>query len=377
MGLLANDTSYLNDDLFTPTSAPAPGLDGKYSNNYEWGGYVGGADDARARYDQAAVDASRRKAVGLDYQGSRDGEDMQEGARRSQADAMARAAMAAQGQGLQSQAVGQSMLQQGLANQQAAAMSARGGSMAQAAAMQQRRGGAGAYMQAGQHQLDAQRAQEMARARQQYMGAASGMREQDLSVQGQMEERARQQQRSELSQRQLNDQGQFAYDQLTDNVNKAQMTAGMRDYAARQSEEQGRNNARRAEDQMQDAKAIGWVQTGASLAAAASDERTKQSVSQEKNITGQLADGLSPYRYEYKPDFVGSQKQQPGEQNVGPMAQNMARNPVTATAVGRGDDGMLYVDTTKATKLALGGIGELAAKQQRLEAELASLRKGK
>lgn len=88
-----------------------------------------------------------------------------------------------------------------------------------------------------------------------------------------------------------------------------------------------------------------------------------------------LAD-MQPYEYEYKPQFGGGEGQQPGEKNVGPMAQDMAKNPITGSAVVRRPDGMLAVDMTKAGKLSLGAIGYLAGKQREQAAEIARLKKG-
>lgn len=110
---------------------------------------------------------------------------------------------------------------------------------------------------------------------------------------------------------------------------------------------------------------------------AGSDRRMKEDTHAEGDMGRDLAQGLAPFEYEYKPQFQGAEHQQSGEKNVGPMAQNMASNPVTATAVKRGDNGLLYIDQPKALKVSLGGIGYLAAKQQKLEAELARLKGGR
>lgn len=73
--------------------------------------------------------------------------------------------------------------------------------------------------------------------------------------------------------------------------------------------------------------------------------------------------------YAYKPQFAAAEGQRVGEPNVGPMAQRMAANPVSATAVKRGPDGLLVVDQTKLTKLNSASIASL---QQQIDA----LRKG-
>ena len=85
-------------------------------------------------------------------------------------------------------------------------------------------------------------------------------------------------------------------------------------------------------------------------------------------MTAQLAQGLEPYAYQYKPGF-GT----PGEK-VGPMAQSMASNPVTATAV-RQDPGtgLLSIDRDDVLKVALGGVGHLAQKQAQQDQMIAEL----
>jgi hypothetical protein len=76
---------------------------------------------------------------------------------------------------------------------------------------------------------------------------------------------------------------------------------------------------------------------------------------------------LHPYSYEYKPGMG------PPGPNVGPMAQEMAANPITATAVQRDpESGLLALDRDRSLKLALGGVGHLAQKQQMTEAEAAA-----
>lgn len=97
-----------------------------------------------------------------------------------------------------------------------------------------------------------------------------------------------------------------------------------------------------------------------------SDERTKSSHA-EGEMGRALEHGLRPFEYEYKPEFQGAERQGAHEKNIGPMAQDMASNPITGTAIKHGDNGLLYIDQPKALKLALGGIGYLAAKQREMQ----------
>jgi hypothetical protein len=68
--------------------------------------------------------------------------------------------------------------------------------------------------------------------------------------------------------------------------------------------------------------------------------------------------------YAYKPGMEPPE-QEPGEPNVGPMAQTMAQNPVTATAVRKDPrSGLLMIDQGKMTKV-LGGV--VADQQQQID----------
>lgn len=88
-------------------------------------------------------------------------------------------------------------------------------------------------------------------------------------------------------------------------------------------------------------------------------------------LTDQFAQGLAPSAYDYKEGIPGAT----AGRKVGPMAQNMAANPVTGTAV-RQDPrtGLLGIDHKDGLKVALAASGHLAQKQQATDAEVAKLR---
>jgi hypothetical protein len=109
-------------------------------------------------------------------------------------------------------------------------------------------------------------------------------------------------------------------------------------------------------------------QKGAQLASGAS-------VRDRDPMSAALASGLKPYSYEYKPEHRPPE-QSPHEKNVGPMAQEMATNEVTGSAVKTGEDGLMYIDLPKATKLTLGATGHLAQRQQETDDRLAALEGG-
>lgn len=104
--------------------------------------------------------------------------------------------------------------------------------------------------------------------------------------------------------------------------------------------------------------------------ATTSDERSKRGARGADTMTDALADGLKPYQYEYKPGFAEAEGQSPHEKNVGPMAQDMASNPITGQAVSERPDGMMQIDMKKATKLSLAAAGHNAQKIRELEARM-------
>lgn len=105
-----------------------------------------------------------------------------------------------------------------------------------------------------------------------------------------------------------------------------------------------------------------------------SDERAKDSPALQRPSRSPMAEANRSFvatPYAYKPG-LGPDEQAPGEVNVGPMAQNLASNPVASTAVKRDDEtGLLAIDRDKALKLALGGIADLQRQQDETRLELA------
>ncbi len=98
----------------------------------------------------------------------------------------------------------------------------------------------------------------------------------------------------------------------------------------------------------------------------ASDERTKRQVGHlgpevDHHDMADAALSMRAVPYAYKPEFAGREGQRPGEVNIGPVAQEMQKSPVAATAVKQDSpDGIRAIDIPKFTKV-LGGI---AADQQ-------------
>ncbi len=109
-------------------------------------------------------------------------------------------------------------------------------------------------------------------------------------------------------------------------------------------------------------------------AAAFSDERTKHSAP-AVDMGAALEQGLKPYSYEYKPGFAEAEGQQRGDRNIGPMAQDMAKNPITGSAVigSPDDDKPMKIDLAKAGKLSLAAAGYQAAQLRQQDERLKAL----
>ena len=89
-----------------------------------------------------------------------------------------------------------------------------------------------------------------------------------------------------------------------------------------------------------------------------SDPRAKSNVHETPMASAMRS--MEPSSYEYKPEYTPPE-QEPGEENIGPMADKMKKNRIAKTAIvdTGGKDHMLAIDKTKAIKLALGGLSDL------------------
>jgi hypothetical protein len=265
-----------------------------------------------------------------------------------------------------------------------AAMGASAGARGLGAASAQRQGatGMGAMQNGAMGQMAGLRATEMGDAREAYGKGLAGIRSGDYENQGLSQQQAEARAESENFQRRLNQSGQMTYEQAAINATQMELDAKAR-IAGAQTQENATATA--AHDARNDRYMRTAVAAGTAIAAAAgSDERMKKSAhklsfadAHARRHPDEFGDALAdmqPYSYEYKAGYREDEGQDPGEKNVGPMAQDMAKNPITGSAVDRGPDGMLQVDMTKAGKLTLGAVGYLAAKQREQDAEIARLK---
>lgn len=86
---------------------------------------------------------------------------------------------------------------------------------------------------------------------------------------------------------------------------------------------------------------------------------------------------LAAQPYEYKPENAARNGQAPGEQNVGPMAQNMASDPVARTAVETDPQtGTMVLNRDKLAKVTAGGVADLQQQVDQLKASLMARRIG-
>lgn len=89
-----------------------------------------------------------------------------------------------------------------------------------------------------------------------------------------------------------------------------------------------------------------------------SDEHVKKIERQEEPMRAAMH-SMKASEYEYRPEFTPN-GQQPGEKNVGPMAQNMAMSPVARTAIVKDPNtGLLGIDKEKGLKLVMGSLASL------------------
>lgn len=311
------------------------------------------------------------------------------------------------------------------------------GGLGAAAAQQQALAGMGGQQLGAAQQYEAMRGNEMAQAQGAYGAAGTSLRSGDVTQQGLAAQRAQTDAASQFAQNQLNDQAQQQYEQMGINSQQAQVNADLRRDQMQTNSNETANAKYDADQQRNLQMGVGMMQAVGGLAASderaktnvkpadrkaasgsveraepneiqlpapsrledlgqrlhrgtydalsdamgrlyeVSDERAKEGMRGERDMGHDLAEGLRPFEYEYKPGFDQAERQAPGEKNVGPMAQNMASNPTTGTAVKQMPGGLLVIDQPKALKMTMGGLGHLAAEQERMKSELARMKGGR
>lgn len=345
--------------------------------------YGGSKEASQAEAYDRAAEADRaqgREAVRVDRSQSNYAAQQADYARQEQGQAMGLMRARATGQAPSiAQMQADRQMDQARSAQTSAAASARG-----PAGLAMAQQGAAANMAAAQQGISAQAqiaaAQERQAAENAYFGAASGIRGGDVSQQQLYAQQAQAQAQLQAQQRAANDARSMFYDQGSWDVNNRNQDAAMREQAilagahTSADSQNAQTNRENAHDKFGWKDAAGLV---GGLAGAAtgllSDVRSKENVApiMPDPMTHSLQ-AMKPYAYEYKPG-----RGEPG-QNVGPMAQDMAQNPITATAIMPDPQtGMLAIDRDKALKVTMGGVGHLAQKQEELERKLSRVKGGK
>ena len=233
----------------------------------------------------------------------------------------------------------------------------------------------------GQAQIAA--AQERQAAEQAYFGAASGIRGGDAQQQQLYAQQAGAQAQLDAQQRAANDAKSMFYDQGSWDVNNRNQSAAMQEQGIL-SGAHGSADSQNAQTNRENAHdKFGWKDAMGAVGGLASagigllsDVRSKENIApiMPDPMTHSLQ-AMKPYAYKYRP---GMGHGTPGDEHVGPMAQDMARNPITATAIMPDPQtGMLAIDRDKALKVTMGGVGHLAAKQAEMERKLSRVKGGK
>lgn len=269
---------------------------------------------------------------------------------------------------------------------QSGAASIKGGAMARAAASRGAQAQGARVAAQGQQDVQALRAREMADAQGQYFGAASRQRANDLGI-------ATSQAQLEAQHRGQKDQREGFYEGLGYDTKNAQLGHVL----GRTASDNAAANAARATGVAADAAeqartdraisaGLGAVNGGLQAYSAATQDTTPKpppglirenpygtsDVKAKENIHhfGSMADAnrsMEPSSYEYKPEFTPPE-QQPGDTNVGPMANKMKADPVASTAIVKDPEtGLLAIDKTKGLKLVMGGLASLQRQVDNME----------
>lgn len=292
-------------------SGPSYTYDNQYKNDVgfqnrnSYGGVVGGADAAVNRYRAMGDAGANRAAPGQDFSQS-DWDRYASGeARNQQMSALDLQRLAATGQApSRAEILGQHMADDAVSAGQSMAAGTTGGPAQQAAAARAAAAGAGATMQRSANDIAGLRADEMARARDAYMGGATGIRQGDFTSEGLGLQRTGMQTQNEQFQRGLNQQDQQFYEQQAGHVNDAQLAANQGAQGqANQMSQASIGNAQQSSD-------FGWgkiMQVGGAVAGAASgglglaasDVREKENVMPmaRSRPMGSLPPWMPPHTY--------------------------------------------------------------------------------
>lgn len=104
-----------------------------------------------------------------------------------------------------------------------------------------------------------------------------------------------------------------------------------------------------------------------------SDERMKEIVDDAQNRYGNLSkmiEGIDNYVYEYTDEAKEAYPDQTnGDLNIGPMAQDLEKNPITASAVEEDANGIKHVNGTRLALDAIALISDMSKRISELEGD--------
>lgn len=104
-----------------------------------------------------------------------------------------------------------------------------------------------------------------------------------------------------------------------------------------------------------------------------SDERMKEIVDDAQSRFGNLSkmiEGIDNYVYEYTDEAKDKYPDQTnGDMNIGPMAQDLEKNPITASAVEEDADGIKHVNGTRLALDAIALISDMSKRISELEGD--------
>jgi hypothetical protein len=251
----------------------------------------------------------------------------------------------------------------------------------------------------GRLQEQATRADEMATAREQVAQIAGQLRAQDIGV-------SSEQARLEMEQRARNAQREQFFEGLAQQTRKSRMGAELGQRASDYAMEHGRvmQGLRESEASWDRTKQMIGMATGAisgglsaygqvqgasapqEQARMSPDERRRfdldvyySDVRTKADVTPVSGDpmasalrSMSASQYQYRPEYTPP-GEEPGAIHVGPMANEMAKDPIARTAIVRDPStGLLAIDRDRSLKLALGGLASLQRQVDELKRQKAT-----
>lgn len=211
---------------------------GRVQNDSAWGGWSGqfkqgpdgrwysdqsqsGRQQDVDRYRGMGQNAAQRQAYQVDYAKANQDRELALQARGMQGDATGMYRDTAMGGDTAALRLQRDMLARAQQMQYGAALSGGGDALSHAGAFRSAQNHQGAMTMQGNQLIEAQRADQMAKAREGWLNEATAQRQGDMTGMGLSAQQAETQAQSEMGQRDLNDQAQLGYEGLGFDTNSA------------------------------------------------------------------------------------------------------------------------------------------------------------